>query len=315
MRLKLKVILIAIIIGSSLISVAEAAWNGPVEVLSGAWGNKVGQFGIDHGDSGDQVPNMIVISTSGKILIGDSFNKRIQVFNADGTFSNLIIPQGFPASYPAVVEWPLSLFICGDQNIYTERNEYTQIYALAGSLVQNLINLDGGINYIDKQCQIYTYNPGAGRYVLYSPTGELIKTYTSRPPELGVVTETPLGNGQYKVTVTYPDRTWSYIGAGIAPPYMRDMNGNLYSTGGTQAIRWNFCGKELARLTMPQPEVTDGGFAEYGEVVVGPNGDVYTWKRTEKKYSIVKWTWVDDPGSNDNCPAEGSRSNKDTKKK
>ncbi len=34
---------------------------------------------------------------------------------------------------------------------------------------------------------------------------------------------------------------------------------------------------------------------EYGEPVVAPNGDVYTWKKTMVKYSIVKWTWVDDP--------------------
>ena len=35
--------------------------------------------------------------------------------------------------------------------------------------------------------------------------------------------------------------------------------------------------------------------AQYGSPVVAFNGDVYTWKRTPDKYSIVKWTWTDDP--------------------
>ena len=35
--------------------------------------------------------------------------------------------------------------------------------------------------------------------------------------------------------------------------------------------------------------------AEYGQPVVAPNGDVYTWKRTPDKYSIIKWVWGDGP--------------------
>ena len=35
--------------------------------------------------------------------------------------------------------------------------------------------------------------------------------------------------------------------------------------------------------------------AEYGSPVIAPNGDVYAWKRTPTNYSILKWTWVDDP--------------------
>ena len=38
---------------------------------------------------------------------------------------------------------------------------------------------------------------------------------------------------------------------------------------------------------------------EYGPPVISPNGDVYTWKRTPDKYSILKWQWQDDP----NVPA------------
>lgn len=34
---------------------------------------------------------------------------------------------------------------------------------------------------------------------------------------------------------------------------------------------------------------------EYGQPVVAPTGDIYTWKRTPEKYSIIKWVWIDGP--------------------
>jgi hypothetical protein len=103
-----------------------------------------------------------------------------------------------------------------------------------------------------------------------------------------------LSPGKYKVTVTFPERTWSFVGEGIAPPYIRDKKGNLYSTGGTQAIKWDSCGNEIARLTIPAARFSKH-FVEYGDAIVAPDGDVFTWKRTPNKYAIIKWHWVNDP--------------------
>ena len=191
--------------------------------------------------------------------------------------------------------WPYSVLVSGECAVvgYVEMTHTFNI--LTGELIGKANNM-GGAKYVNTDCSIIISGGEKKGWKAYSPTGQLIKTYTTRPPELGVASQTLLGNGQYKITVTYPDRVWSYVDTNMEPPYMRDMNGNLYSTGGTQAIRWNFCGKELARLTMPEVKEGDD-FAEYGEAVVAPNGDVYTWKRTPDKYSIVKWTWVDDPNT------------------
>jgi hypothetical protein len=94
---------------------------------------------------------------------------------------------------------------------------------------------------------------------------------------------------------------------------MRDANNNFYGFNNKTAVRYSRCGKELGRITMPQlqyqpstsaananvplnEETPRPGVAlEYGSPSLAPNGDVYTWKRTPDKYSIVKWTWVDDP--------------------
>lgn len=143
-------------------------------------------------------------------------------------------------------------------------------------------------------------------YSLYSPTGQFIKTSTERPLELGKVKEQRISSGKYKITVTYADKEWGIVGAGVLPKYMRDTNGNLYGFGDVQVFRYDNCGREMASLTMPEKqtqEISRGPavepkikvLAEYGSPVVAPNGDVYTWKRTPDTYSILKWTWMDDP--------------------
>jgi hypothetical protein len=310
MGLKLKVILVAIII-SSLLTAAEAAWQGPTEVLSGAWGNKLGQFGFESGDTGDSFPKNFCVSSGGFVAIADELNSRVMIYN-NGSFVFAFGPRNIPESAGWKGGWPARLG-CMSNAVYTEFDKYTQLYNINGSVIKSWDNLQGGLLSILNNDNFITYT--STNYFLYSPTGQLFKTYTTKPPELGKIEKLYISSGQYKIIVTYPDSVWSIIGRGVVPKYTRDVNGNLYGSGNKQAIRWNFCGRELARLTMPEPEVTDDGFTTYGTPVLAPNGDVYTWKRTPDKYSIVKWTWKDDPGSNDDCPAEKAKDNKAAGKK
>jgi hypothetical protein len=285
--MKRLIIILAILLQTSI---AIAGFIGPTTMIEGPWGKGDNAFGFESGDTRDGFPSLLVIDEAGGIIIGDSINKRIKIYNAAGNlqanFSYKLINPTFG--------WPANLRAKANIGIFS-LYEKLQKYDYNGNLVW-AIDVPGAMDFWvsnDGGIWLQDYN-NRNTYYLYSPTGQLIKTYTSRPPELGVASQTPLGNGQYKITVTYPDRVWSYLGRGMEPPYIRDVNGNLYSTGGTQAIRWNFCGKELARLTIPEG-VTGDNYEEYGEAVVAPSGDVYTWKRTEDKYSILKWTWVDDP--------------------
>jgi hypothetical protein len=109
--------------------------------------------------------------------------------------------------------------------------------------------------------------------------------------------------------VTYPDKTWEMIQEyGACPGYKRDACGTLYC--GTS--RFNSAGEDLAPneiipknkfeevpiSTTPNTETRTKVIEEYGEAVLAPNGDIYAWKRTPDKYSIIKWVWVDGP----ECP-------------
>ena len=116
-----------------------------------------------------------------------------------------------------------------------------------------------------------------------------------------------LGEKNYKYTVTYPDRVY---GLTLSIPYkrfIRDSSARLNAVGAKSARKYSVCGKELGVVGIPEDQRRiikpgGGGFEEqselieqYGQPVIAPNGDVYTWKRTPDKYSILKWTWVDDP--------------------
>jgi hypothetical protein len=248
-----------------------AAWMGPGEIVSGAWGSGDTEFGIERGDTiaFDKIPNLIV-TPQGRIVIRDGANKRLKIYSLTGVLESII-------PYKAGLH-------------YTELT-LADSFGFTGEFIG--YGLDGSI---------YCFRADQNKYLKYSSTGQLLNTYTERPLELGEVKEKYLGPGQYKVTVKFPDKTWEIKGKGAFPQYIRDLNGNLYALGDTQVARYDDQGNESARLTMPerkQEEMEIGlgvepiisVIEEYGSPVVAPNGDVYTWKRTPDKYYIIKWTW------------------------
>jgi hypothetical protein len=255
---------------------SKAIWQGPTEILSGAWGPENTQFGIEYGDTNDVFGGPFYILLDEKIIVTDIMNGRVKVYDSAGTLTKVV------------------------KCLKTQTGDWNEECRFEGDYLQTIV--DGSI-------WTTLYKQKKWNYYLYTPTGQLLKTYTERPLELGRVTEKRIpSTKQYKVTVKYPDKEWTIIGKGQFPTYMRDSSGNLYAYGENQAVRYDSCGKELARLTMPKAQVEtvsrgeqvdpkDIFLEEYGSPVIAPNGDVYTWKRTPDKYSIVKWTWQDDPNA------------------
>jgi hypothetical protein len=152
---------------------------------------------------------------------------------------------------------------------------------------------------------------------------------------LGIVNWQSIGSGRYKVTVKYPDITYQITNSYGIDNYYRDNNKNIYlvdsfteDTADTpvtsyKVYKYNACSKEIAVLTLPQsqyepmppeasnaPTWTPVPVMEYGEPIVSSTGDVYAWARAKTAYKIVKWKWVDDPKSNDDCSPNGSKIDK-----
>ena len=274
MGLKSVVTTIALIV-AMLASVAEAGWQGPTEVITGTWGANNEQFGISYGDTNDVFGGPFYILIDGRLIVTDLMNGRRKIYSGDGTLMKVIKCVKSP-----IGEWNEECRIPLDDYIQTTTD---------GNIWLGLIQ------YRKQQ------------YSLYSPAGQLIKTSTTRPLELGVIKEQKLGESNYKITVSYPDREYSFSLKGPYEKYIRDSKKYIYALSGKAVKKFNTCGKELGSLSTPEDQsklVRPGGrgldalydlIAEYGEPIVAPNGDVYTWKRTPDKYSILKWTWVDDP--------------------
>lgn len=250
-----------------------SAWSTDQEIISGQWGSAENQFGIMYQDDFDMFPRFSVTSNN-EIVVRDGQNSRVKVYNTTGSFK-LIVPYRVGRSYKELT--------------------IADKYGFSGGFLGYGEN---GANYYQRLDQ--------NQFIKFTPIGELLQTYTARPKELGVITEQNLGGGKYKITITYPDRTYS-IGDGPFEKYVRDSSENINAVAGKGADKYDACGKKLGSVIIPDDQHKvihpgGGGFneqreviAEYGQAVVGPNGDIYTWKRTPDTYSILKWSWLDSP--------------------
>ena len=260
---------------------AHSAWQGPMEVLAGAWGIAQNEFGIEKGDMSDRLPWLTAILHDGKLVISDKVNERELVYANNGAVLE-------------VVSW--YVVENGTKSVNPDYPKY-KYWNVQG------YTSDGSI----------WWNSGT-KYFLRSSTGEILQAKTQRPVELGRVKKLRWGEDDYKVTVEYPDKIWGISGTGAFGRYMRDMSGTLYGVASKLVARYSDCGVEVAELTLPPDKIKkiEAGvpgiepmikvIEEYGVVVLGPNGDVYTWKRTETNYSILKWTWQDDSNAPTGSP-------------
>jgi hypothetical protein len=258
----------------------NAAWEGPSTVLSGGWGAADDQFGIEYGDTNDMFAGPFYPLPDGGIIIRDVLNARYKVYNGDGSIKKIL------------------------KCIEISSNVFNEECNIEGSYLQD--TSDGNIWVDASKYQ----NP---KYSLYSPTGQLIQTYTEKPAELGKVKSSNLGENNYKITITYPDKVYGFTSDRKFTRYIRDSNGYVYGVNAGGVWRFNQCGKLMGTVLMPtakrqETARSDGGenivtvHEEYGAPIVAPNGDVYTWKRTPEAYSILKWTWTDDPNPPSNAP-------------
>lgn len=252
MGLKIKIFILLLLL-FALHRTGYAAWTGPVEVLSGSWGSNPGQFGINYDDTADTFPKTICISSSGNIVIADENNSRVQTFKPDGTSIAAFGPQNIPDSEGWRLGWPLRLG-CLSSSIYTEFDKYTQIYSFSGSLMKSWDNLQGGLLAILQDDNFVTETSTA--YYFYSPNGQLIKTSNTKLSELGKVKAQTVGPNQYRHTIEYPTKIYSFV---IPWPtlnaFARDNADNLIVSAQTNVndavYKISPCGKILGQFYIP----------------------------------------------------------------
>ena len=289
-----KILLINILLISTLYTKTYAEFIGPTEVLSTTYGSGNGQVGLQHHDSGDEFPWKLAISSTGRIALCDEVNDRVAVFKSDGSFERNInileLSVAFDSNDAIYFSAPFMKFDSNGTMVFEQNVGFDEIY----------VSLDNKIIGYDRDKKTYS---------LYSPTGQLIRTTTERPLELGKVKEKKTATG-YTYTIQYPDlvnpntvKTYTINLPGPYERFVRDNTGNINAIAGKAVRKFDSEGREIGVMRTPANEIRTirsggGGFeaeteviAQYGEPVISPTGDVYTWKRTPTTYSIIKWTW------------------------
>ncbi len=326
--IRISLVWIVIIVINIISRIAFAGYSGPDEIVSGGWGVNDGQFSIEYSEPQDVLPRTFGVASNGYIVISDTINKRIKIYAPSGLLFKIVSPQGLPADVMQKIhDWPDDITsMVSNSYVLTMTDKYIQLYSFDGQIMgtytyptimgsPTAVLIDGS----------FITEGGGTNYYKYSSSGQLLQSYNTKPLELGVIEkEARQADKSYKINIKYPERTYTInVPRQSADFITRDTFGYLYSTQRLvdklppdsstvqyiqhyRVIRFNSCGKETARLDLPnniselsaaQPIIgrVRTVIAEYGRPVIAPNGDVYTWKRTPDKYSILKWTWVDDP--------------------
>ncbi|MCL5878751.1 MAG: hypothetical protein M1428_02990 [Deltaproteobacteria bacterium] len=295
-----------------------AGWTGPTTVLSGTWGTGTTQFGLEQGDSLDSYPKIIKLNDVGSIGVLDNVNNRIQLFDSSG---NLI--QIFQTN-------PYTFAFDSANNLYTAYKGVLEKFSSTTlQWQQTCVSGNGLINISLIGNGVVTTGYPKSIYCIYSPAGTLLTTTSTRPMVLGILSQKITGTSHYK-KIEYPDGVYFYYYTGSTGYFPYDsgiirINTNLimdvhngmeparvYAFTAT-AIQTPAGQKQQYQLFLntswvaPLPQYKpverpshwppnaepppQGVAAEYGQAVIGPDGSIYTYDRSDTNYKIVKWTW------------------------
>jgi hypothetical protein len=285
---------------------------GPVEVITGTWGGAEDQFGFRDRYNKLTFPTVIIADEEKNLVVADPVNKRVKVYDAKGTLQAIIKPTD---EYRDAEAWPpQNIATAGDRIIVNDETRY-QVFDYKGRLKKDFTVPDSRFEAFTADGQVILHQLEKNRYGSYedrgyrrySPEGMVIASYAAMPLLSGSVKQEQEHKSNITEewwTITYDDKVFTIVEGG-QHKYARDQRGNVYGIGSPPFERYDECGIRTGTLDWPKSEyvvirpATAGSgelreaIVEYGDPVIAPSGDIYTWKRTPTSYSILKWTWQD----------------------
>ena len=312
-----------------LVTHVYAEWLEKEELIIGNWGKGPTEFGIKIGDTitYDVFPGFIDISDQGWIVISDGVNGRFKVYDANGRFvRNITPPVTNPQDWVIEPKWVGSNIVLILNKYYFFNLSGEVIASIEGP---GKIGFRGGYNnklYVEQRnpvVQWLIYSP-TGQLLSTSPTRPLelgLWGYKCREPKESYSEERCF---RLRYEIEYHDATYVYeVTKPLFKSNLKDqvrINDNLimdnkrdkvyaYSVtattmpeGSTKPIRWLGFKAEWVKprdnlVFHPDPEDTTVGgdyeiIAQYGTAVLGPDGSIYTWCRSDTHYKILRWRWV-----------------------
>ncbi|MEI2611433.1 MAG: flippase activity-associated protein Agl23 [Candidatus Promineifilaceae bacterium] len=177
-------------------------WNHRVQIFSldGAFISQFGRLGsLANGDVGDDIfygPRNIVVLDNERLLIADTGNHRIQIFDKEGVFSQSF--GGFGAAAGQMYE-PVGLSVAPDGTIYLGDTwngriqrfdtNFTAFFDWGVNAWRGDTNTQKPFLAIDSQNRIYITDPDRHRVIVFDVNGN----YVARFGQFGT------GNGQFNL--------------------------------------------------------------------------------------------------------------------
>jgi hypothetical protein len=273
--------------------------------VSGTWGSSPEQFGLEKGDTiaYDSWPDAFEILPDGRILISDLPNERTAVYGVDGSFIE-------------VVNWKKIKRPEGGISYTMEKYDY----------IGSVIGYNNNTFWTEDEEGVYRKYDSNFNLLQTSPTRPLeLGRWSWRCLE-GVKTEEKCF--KHHIEIEYPDAVYVYeVTKPLFKSNLKDqvrINDNLimdnkgehvyaYSVtgtympeGSTRPIKWlGFKAEWVKPEDKGEPPDIDMSklppgvepprgkiIAQYGTAVLGPDGSIYTWCRSETHYKILRWRWV-----------------------
>jgi hypothetical protein len=301
---------------------AFADYSGPVEILSGEWGNGKMQFGIKTEYVEDEIP-FFIVDMDENLIIGDKFNNRIKIYMSDGNIKKIFGPK----LDVAPEFWPDKFLGIYNNSIFVPWGDSYQFYDYSGMFVSQYKLENVSLWKLNPDNTFIVYNIQAKEYQKYHFNGNKLNSYKGTPPELtidvGSIENKRVYNAwvddkkisiftdveiigrkvamdkflnQYLIGLIN-DRKDKYIVVEPGSDKPTEMEISHYVI-----VRQNACDKKNIRIDMStntsiyiKKELKvirdENAFCKYEEPVIDDNGNIYIGKQTIKKYSILKYIW------------------------
>lgn len=308
MNVKTALLTLAVV---GILQSCEAHRSGP-EVVAGAWGSGSDQFGFADRNNVQLFPRSFVVDEAENIAVADIVNRRIKIYSQNGRLRG-IIEQ--PEDDRKADTWPPEHITMSAGKIVVNSGTRYQIFDLAGKLRKVFVVPDSAFEAFTPDGDVILHQMEKDRYGRYedrgyrrySSDGQVTASYASLLAVTGSVkqeAEEKSGVHEEWWIITYEDRVFTIVEGG-QHRYARDRRGNLYGISSPPFERYDECGIVTGTLERPGSEHTAirqatpesvevrDAVIKYGEPVVSPGGDVYSWKWTPDSYSILRWTWAE----------------------
>ncbi len=299
-------LLVSLLFFITIATSAYADWIGPSEVVAFNFGEGDFEIGVLDGEIEMIVEAIIEVDSKGNLIIADQRNKKVLIYNNSNGKITKVDPQIKVKEDEA---WPIFINDLLNDTFLASFKGNHQAYSYEGELLSSFYVKDSyGLHNFHGN--VITILETDRRYSRRRNNGDLIEflddRYGLNDANKGKYASS--GLYQYKISLGSTTYDFSIDDESLDGYLKRSDDKLLVDIDGVRVAIIDISGKILSTLERleyvfgPEPSNIPSGvdiprplIEGYGYPLIGSDGNVYTWKQTPESYSILKWTWTDEP--------------------